>query len=249
MTLLPSRAAITANVPFPLSFQGGTPPYTFSLLPSGAGGSVVQTSGNAARYTAPSTTNDDPYNHPEKSFDTIQVQDSLGATATLKTFVGTVPMLVADIIQTEMNLANEQVYLWDQKITIPKDSRLYVAIAEMSSKPFANNSTLDSDGNAIQTINVKTVLSIDILSRGVSARDRKEEILMALGSQYAESQMALNSFYVGKLPTAFLNLSEKDGAAIPYRFNITVNLQFSKLKSKAVPYFDTFESVQVTDEP
>lgn len=94
-------------------------------------------------------------------------------------------------------------------------------------------------------------LDIDIISRGPEARDRKEEIILALNSIYAQSQQEGNSFYIGKLPPSarFVNLSNIDGAAIPYRFRISVNLQYAFVKSKAIDYFDTFSTVQETIQP
>jgi hypothetical protein len=55
----------------------------------------------------------------------------------------------------------------------------------------------------------------------------------------------------GGLPPGgqFVNLSMIDGDAIPYRFNISVNMQYFVRKVKAVAYFDDFADVEVTTEP
>ena len=147
-----------------------------------------------------------------------------------------------------MDLENDQVYLWDQKVIIPKDYRLYIAVEVLSCKPFANNNEFQSNGTSLSSVNMQATLSVDIFSRGPSARDRKEEVILALMSNYAQSQQEANSFYVGKLSPTFTNLSNIDGAAIPYRFNISVNIQYFVIKSKAVPYYDDFENVEVTTE-
>ena len=109
-----------------------------------------------------------------------------------------------------------------------------------------------SDGSpltSVQSVNVMARVGIDILSRGTSARDMKDQVLLALNSDYAEAQMGLNSFFLGKGPTSFVNLSQVDGAAIPYRFHIELNVQYAVTKSTLVPYFDTFETPEVTINP
>jgi len=189
---------------------------------------------------------------PKQIFDTIQVVDSLGAIASSQIMVGTPLLLFCDIIQKELGLANGRVYLWDQKIMQPTDSGLYVAVSVLSCKPFANtNSFNGATGDAIQSVNMYALLQVDIISRGPEARDRKEEVILALESNYAQSQQEGNSFYIGKLPpgSQFVNLSNQDGAAIPYRFNISVALQYFFVKTKAVPYYDDFSAVAVTTEP
>lgn len=166
--------------------------------------------------------------------------------------VGTPIFLLADIIRREMGLTQDQVWLWDQKFNIPTDEKLYVAIRFLSAKPFGNSNRFlgsEEDGEAVQSVNMNALMSIDIFSRSAIARDRKEEIILALQSDYAQRQQELNSFYVAKLSSGFVDLSQIDGPAIPYRFNITVNMQYFVKKRKSVPYFDTFEDVDVQTEP
>lgn len=216
---------------------GGTDPYTYAVAPGGVGGTINSSTGE---YTAPST---------GQGEDTIVVTDSLAATAEATIDVCLPIQLLCDIIQREMELQQGQVYLWDQKINIPIDDQLYIAVAVISCKPFANTTKFDSSGDAIQSVNMSALVSIDILSRGPDARDRKEEVLLALKSIYSQSQQEINSFYIGTISTDFVNLSEVDGAAIPYRFNISVRMQYFFRKSKAVPYFEEIDDVEVTSEP
>lgn len=222
---------------------GGTPPFTYTVLPGGAGGSIGASTGN---YTAPTVMG----STPATLYDTIQVSDSLAATATASLLVGNALFLFCDIIQKEMGLADGRVWLWEQKIFQPIDSDLYIAISVLNPRPFGNTIKPDPTtgwANAIQTVNMLARLSIDIMSRGPSARDRKEEVILALNSIYSQYQQDANSFSIGRIPAGaqFNNLSVVDGAAIPYRFQIPVNIQYAFTKTKAVPYFDTFADVQV----
>jgi hypothetical protein len=245
LSLSQSLTAIKAGITASFQGLGGTEPYVYTILTSGAGGTIDPDTGI---YTAPVIAQ----SNPRLAYDTIQVEDADLNTATARILVGTPLLLFCEIIQREMNLAEGRVFLWDQKKFQPTDSGLYVIVSELNPKPFASNVKPGSDGwsTAVQIVNMLSTLSLDIISRGPEARDRKEEIIMAFNSIYAQQQQEINSFYIGKIPPGarFSNLSIVDGAAIPYRFNISVNIQYFVTKTKSVPYFDTFEDAAVTTD-
>lgn len=235
LILLANSLAVAPNTPLPFSGSGGTAPYSYSVQSGGAGGSIDPSTG---LYVAP----------PVLGSDTIQVADAEGNTAQSDVLIGSALELLCDIIEKEMGLENGQVYLYNQKINIPSDSRLYIAVGVLSPKPFSNsNKMVESDFglNSVQSVNMQALVSIDILSRSTEALNRKEEVILALNGNYAQSQQELNSFYLGKITTGFTNLSEIDGAAIDYRFNLSLNIQYTITKTKAVDYFDTFDSPEV----
>lgn len=223
--------------------SGGTGPYTYAVRPNGAGGSINGT----GVYTAPAQAGETP----QTLYDTIVATDSLGATGTAKILVGSPLLLFCEIIERQLGLAPGRVYLWDQKVMQPTDSGLYVAVSVPSCKPFANNTEYDGLGNAIQTVNMMATVDIDVISRGPAARDQKEQVVLAFMSDYSQSQQAANSFLIGRLPpgSRFVNLSSIDGAAIPYRYKISVNMQYAVTKTQATPYFDTFAQPTVSTNP
>lgn len=240
--------SVTAIGPGPTAgflASGGVAPYVYSVIVGGAGGTINSSTGV---YHPPGVVNSDP----SKAYDTIQVIDSLSAIATAQILVTTPLGLVCDIIQNQMNLAVGRVFLWDQKIFDPIDNDIYVVVGVLREKPFGNVIEFNGAGSGLagmQYCNVMTTLSIDAISRGPAARDRKEEIIMAFMSVYAQQQMEANSFSIGRIPVGFINLSIQDGAAIPYRFNINVNVQYTVAKTVSVPYFDTFVQPSVTVNP
>lgn len=247
LILTQSKTALSPNLTASFLAVSGSSPYVYSVRPGGAGGIINSSSGV---YTAPATVSSDP----KKLYDTIQVKDSLGAIATAQILVGTPLLLFCEIIQQEMDLEPGRVWLWDQKIFQFTDSDLYIAVSVPSCKPFGNNTGIDGSGSgleSVQTINMLATLDIDAISRGPAARDRKEEIVLAFNSIYAQSQQEMNSFYIGKLPpgSRFLNLSEVDGAAIPYRYRISVNMQYTVSKIKPIQYYDTFSDAELVVDP
>jgi hypothetical protein len=226
------------------SFQAydGVEPYVYSVLPGGAGGTIDPDTGI---YMSPANIPEDP----RLSNDIIKVVDDDGEEATATISILSPLMLFCEIIQREMNLPAGRVRLWDQKIFQPTDEGVYIAVGVLTSEPFANiNKSVSGSGlYEVLTDNIKSTLSLDVISRGPSALYRKDELVLALNSNYSQSQQEINSFYIGKLTPRFLNLSPVDGAAIPYRFNVTVNIQYFIKKTKEIPYFNTFQRTVNTD--
>lgn len=247
VTLAQTITALVPGLTSSFLASGGSPAYAYSVRPNGAGGTINSSSG---LYTAPAKVG----STPQSLYDTIQAVDSLGNVGVAQILVGTPMLLFCEIIQNQMGLAPGRVYLWDQKITEPTDSSLYVAVSVPRCKPFANNIIPDGSGsgmNQIQCVNMMATMDIDIISRGTDARDRKEEILTSLLSIYSQQQQEINSFSIGRLPASasFLNLSQVDGAAIPYRYKISVNMQYSFTKTTPIPYFSTFQAPTISIDP
>lgn len=234
LTLAPSKVVIGPSITRSFGASGGTSPYTYSVVPGGAGGSID----SDGTYTAPTGV---------YGVDTVKVTDSamVPAISTSQVLVSSPLQLLCDILQTQMGLADGRVYLWDQKIKAPTDSGLFIAVSELNTKPFGNSNKFDSDGNQVQSVNIHSTVSIDIISRDLSALQRREEVTMALNSVYSEQQQEANSFRVFPLPSNIVNLSDIDGAAIPYRFNISVNMQYFISKTSGVPYFNDFQDTEV----
>ena len=226
--------AVGPNITSSFGASGGIAPYTYAVRTNGAGGSINSTTG---LYTAPSAVP----TLAEASYDTIIATDSVGAIGSAQILIGDPLILFCDIIQKGMGLANGRVYLWDQKIMEPTDSGLYVAVSVLSCKAFGNDNSHSSTSgglNSNQSVNMSATLQVDIMSRGPAARTQKEGVLLALNSDYSEQQQNANNFYIGKLPPGaqFVNLSLQDGAAIPYRFTISVVIQYIYTQTKAVGY-------------
>lgn len=220
---------------------GGMEPYVYSVLPGGAGGSINSSTGV---YTAPIILR----SSPNQAYDVIQAKDAASSVISSRILIGSPLILLCDIIRNEMNLKEDRVYLWDQKTFQPHDYDPYIAISVPTCKPFGNiNSYGGSTGGLLsnQAVNMLAHIDIDILSRGPAARDRKEEVILALNSNYSNSQQYANAFSIGRISTGFLNLSQVDGAAIPYRYKISCQMQYMYVKSKSVDYFDSFSNVSI----
>lgn len=238
MRLIPATNAMKVSLRQQFQALEGVAPYTYAVLPGGAGGLINASTG---MYTAPLVASPRP--------DIIEATDANGTKAQAVVNVLTPLGLLADIIRQYMGLASNRVWIYDQEINEPKGvNDLYVILGVVTSKPFGFSGRRNGV-EFVSSVNVSDMVSVDIKSKNTDALYRKEEVLMALTSQYAQQQYARNSFKAGPLSTSFVNLSNLDGAAIPYRFNISINLQYSVVKGKVASYYDQFEQPEVITDP
>lgn len=241
MTLAISQSAtiLAPNRGAAFGASGGVEPYSFAVVPGGAGGTVNASTGI---YTAPNVF----------GADTVRVTDAAAATATAHISVGNPLQLLCDILRRELGLASNRVYLWNQKIMQPTDDGLYIAVGMPAPRPFGNVARFTpsvSGGEADQWVAMVALVDIDVVSKSTAALDRKEEVLLALASFYSQRQQEANGFSIGRLSSRILNLSEVDGAAIPYRFRISVNMQYAFSKTTAgASYYDTFQRDTIADD-
>ena len=211
----------------------GEGPYTYEIDPRNTINGSIDENGV---YTAP--------RKGKGGVETIIVTDSNGVKKTATIGVMSVYQLVCDIIQKEMDMPNGSVFLYNQKITIPKGQDMVISLQILDSK-IVSNSLKTIDGIDVQSVNKRAVLQIDLWSRSMEAVNRKEEIVMALASRYAESQMENCAFKIGKIPSNFVNLSSEEGSAIPYRFNISIPIQYYVEKRKEISFYENFENVNI----
>lgn len=232
LTVTQSKTALT---PLKTAFfrgTGGTAPYTYAVLAGGSGGTIDST----GLYTAPATM----ATEIRKRIDTIEVTDFLGAKAQTKIEVGTVLHMVAEILRKELELSLDHCYLYDQKVFKPEDEKMYLSVGVENVKVYGNNQRPDGDGNIEVGVNCIADLHVEIMSRSDEALHRKEEVAIALGSVYAEAQQNANSFSMGR-NVALVDVSEIDGAAIPYRFVLTTRIQYAVSKMKSEQYYETVQ--------
>ena len=161
---------------------------------------------------------------------------------------------LVDIIATELALNPARVNIYNQKFKIPTDDGIFVSVAFLGSKAYRATTKTQDDGEAptvdfqeYKEINTQEMYSIKIMSRSTDALSRKEEILGALVSQYAQGVMEANGFKIARLPTNFIDISEVEASARLYAFAITVVVLAAYKINKQVPYYDNFDG-QISNE-
>lgn len=149
-------------------------------------------------------------------------------------------LIVCDIIQNQLGLDSQHIWAYDENIEAPKDSGIYVVVSTGTQKTIGVSSIYNpSTQQETQSISVAQELFIDITSKDRTALQRKEEVLMALGSVYSEQSQETNGVKItrGSNP---LDLSFIEAASALHRYRISCFIFYVKTKTVAVSYFDQF---------
>lgn len=114
---------------------------------------------------------------------------------------------------------------------------MYIAIGIGNTKVIASNMKV-IDGVENSYVSAQGSVTINVMSKTLEAFNRKEEVVSSLRSVIAQQVQTQNSFKLGEIPTAFNDLSNIDGSAIPYRYTISVNMLYSTRTVKTVEYYE-----------
>lgn len=172
-----------------------------------------------------------------------------------------VEKILVDIITHELDLPENYgtttkgdvipcVIIYSQNIKLFNTDKLQITVRTVSSRTWSNRNevkTINGTFTEIQDINQSRIMQIDCYSRNNDARDRYQEIPMALKSVYAQQQMDLYNFKIGTM-TNEINVSGIDGGSDINRFTISFNVLIHFQKSKSVDYYDSFEVTAETEK-
>lgn len=160
------------------------------------------------------------------------------------------PILVlADILQQQLGLADDAVVLAYEKNIIPRATGLYVSLDYVGpSKCICSANDFDPETNAeIQSATFSHLVQVDLLSYDASARRRKEEAAMALNSIFAVQMMEKYTMQIARNPSPFLDASSLEPTKRLNRFITSVQMFAVHRKVLAnAPYFDSFPG-QITE--
>ena len=160
--------------------------------------------------------------------------------------------VLVQLIKQQMNLTNAQVFVFNQKIPLIKDPGIFVAVQLLSEKIIGSNSSFEWNGtNYVETksINKSELIAIDIMSKDRTALDRYIEVVAALQGYHANEACLTNFMQLQILPNIH-TISNGEGAAIPYRFEVTLRVMRVYIQTGIVPYYDHgFTPVTVITDP
>ena len=151
--------------------------------------------------------------------------------------------LLRDIIQQQMALNDNQIYIYAQPNIIPTDTQLYVVIEYKYSKVYSNRNLSPSTTLSVltqeQNINTQEFLTVQLFSRSFAALQRKEEAVMALKSYYAQTIQEKYAFKLSTTPS-ILDLSSLEASAMLYRYDIPVVILTAYQKTSSIDSFNSF---------
>lgn len=152
--------------------------------------------------------------------------------------------VIANIIQEEMGLTNNQIAFAYQNFHIPSDG-LFVVLGYLGpSTTIANqgyfNSTLLQE---VQEVTMRHMIQIDLMSISPdnSARLRKEEVLLALRSFYSREQQEANLMGIAWIESDIVDATALEETSMLNRYSTSVSMTALHRKVKAAAYLDVFE--------
>lgn len=135
--------------------------------------------------------------------------------------------IICDILKDGMSLEDDQIWIFNQRHTIPQDKRLYIVVGMLSSKIYGNNNKLTyGDTNVEDVLEqfVRELISIDLLSYSMDAMERYSEILGSLQSTYSQQTQETYALQIAKIPMAVNNVSTIDGATLLNRISMSLHV-------------------------
>ena len=150
---------------------------------------------------------------------------------------------IRSILLHELQLDDTRINLYNQRFRIPADEKLFVFIEPLPSKILSSRTQIaisdEGDEVEVQDVNTQERFVIGVHSRNLDAMNRKEEVVMALSSFYSQQVQQQYGFLISR-NMAIEDLSELEGAAMLYRYDITAVVLAWRQKVKAAEYYEHF---------
>lgn len=145
---------------------------------------------------------------------------------TLNNLPATSMDLIRLILINQMNMKPERVNIYDEKWIIPNHDELEITIEYRNGKMIANRNIFDaSSGSPVewQELNMLESIVVGVFSRNLEAQLRKEEVLMAVKSQYAQYLQEQYAFKIARAGQ-IQDLSVLEGPAMLKRYDIELSV-------------------------
>jgi len=150
-------------------------------------------------------------------------------------------------LEKEMSIPNGQIMLGLENWEIPKNDGLYIALFYGPDIIVGTTNEFDAVTNLeIQSTAMLHEIMIDALSFDSSARIRKEEIVMALNSVFAQQQLEAELMKINGIPTSFVPTPDLEETKWLNRYRLGFHMNALYQKIKAVSYYDSFGTPAVT---
>lgn len=150
--------------------------------------------------------------------------------------------VIQQILVNQMNIPATRVFAYNSNVDLPKDTELFIPLFYTERKPISNNTKYVSTSNKVeehQNINMVEDVIISLMSVDTSARDRVQEVFMALKSYYSQNLQAKNKLHISTIGEAY-DKSFLEESSMLNRFDIKIRIFRSYEKINIVDYYDKF---------
>ena len=149
-------------------------------------------------------------------------------------------LILADIVQHELGLDNNHIWVYDENVEAPKDKGIYLVVITGVAKRVGTVNYFDSTTNEeVKSVSIMQEYAVEITSKDRTALQRKEEVDMAFISTYAVQQMELQQVQILRTGDV-LDLSFIEASKALKRYRVPCVMFYVKVKRTAVPYFNQF---------
>lgn len=143
-----------------------------------------------------------------------------------------------------MSLTDQQIFIYNQDFKLPETSGLFIILQYNSSANYSSTNTFipadegeEGAQECIATL-VKEDYTINCISKNDEARQRKEEVILSLNSNFSQNRQGLYQFKLAQISNSFLNVSELEGAGMLNRYAINISLLAHYNKTLNTDYYD-----------
>ena len=157
---------------------------------------------------------------------------------------------ICNILQTQLALTDEQIWIYNQKRDIPNDFGIYFIVSYIGQKIIGNTrrEVVTNDGlKEYQSLHNLANFHLDVLSRDPRARDMRDKAIMALNSTYSQQVQEAHGFQIARNSFQVTNTSEVEGVAELSRYSISFNVTYMSESSNSIAYYDTFTKEVITE--
>jgi len=160
--------------------------------------------------------------------------------------------IICDIIQNGMLLTSDQIWISNQRRSIPEDKRLYITVGIMSLKPYGNNNRPTSTTDGMSDISaqyMQETTQIDLMSYTTECLERYSEVMAALVSSYSQEMQTIYGLKIANVPISINELSGIEGATMLNRIAITLPVlrKYDNIIS-GTKYYDDFTDPEIKTE-
>lgn len=159
--------------------------------------------------------------------------------------------VVCDIIQNQMGLQKDQVWIYNQKVDIPNDKRMYVVVSFDDEEVFGANlhNKNKEDGLDEETwLNVRTNISINTFSASLECINRKYDVLGALRSVYSLQKQEKMNMQISRVPRVCMNASFATPTQRLYSYHYEYSIMHVKKVSHNVDYYNDFSRADMSNK-
>ena len=157
---------------------------------------------------------------------------------------------ICRILQHQLDLTDEQIWIYNQKRNIPGDFGVYYVVSYLGQRIIANVRKEIATENGLieyQSVHNLAEFRIDLFSRNPKARDMRDQAVMALNGTFSQQVQEAEGFQIARNSFQVTNTSEVEGVAELSRYSISFNVTYMSETSRSIDYYDTFTKEVITE--